>query len=109
MESLSFEQLPQAVAKLTLEIRELKQFLLQNSQPDSDKPKEKLMTVQEAANFLSLSVPTVYSKVSKSELPFMKNGKRLYFSNIELMDYLKKGRSKSNDEVNAIATNYIKG
>jgi len=50
---------------------------------------DQLLTIQQAAEFLSLSVPTLYSKVSKGELPVMKRSKRLYFSRIQLMEYLK--------------------
>ena len=66
-----------------------------NVETDSNTEKEELLTVQEAAAFLSLSVPTIYSKVNKGELPVMKRSKRLYFSNYELMDYLKQGRIKT--------------
>jgi excisionase family DNA binding protein len=67
---------------------------------------EQLLTVQEAAQFLNLTVPTIYSKVSKGELPVMKRSKRLYFSNTELMEYLKEGRKKSNAEIEADANAY---
>jgi len=71
---------------------------IRNNQPTTDQP-EQLLTIQEAAEFLSLTVPTIYSKVSKGELPVMKRGKRLYFSRTELMEYLKQGRKKSNAEI----------
>lgn len=72
----------------------------------TDQP-EQLLTIQQAAEFLSLSVPTLYTKVSKSELPVMKRGKRLYFSRTELMDYIKDGRKKSNTEIEAEAEAYL--
>ena len=64
----------------------------------TDQP-EQFLTIQEAAEFLSLTVPTLYSKCSKNELPYMKRSKRLYFSRTELMEYIKKGRKKSNAEI----------
>ena len=64
----------------------------------TDQP-EQLLTIQQAAEFLSLKVPTMYSKVSKGELPVMKRSKRLYFSRTELLEYLKDGRKKSNAEI----------
>jgi excisionase family DNA binding protein len=66
-----------------------------------------VMTVKEAAKYLSLTVPTIYSKVSKGELPVMKRGKRLYFSLPELLAYLKGGRKKSNAEIEAEVQAYI--
>lgn len=68
---------------------------------------EQLLTIQQAAELLSLTVPTLYSKVSKSELPVMKRGKRLYFSRTELMEYIKEGRKKSNAEIEVEAEAYL--
>ena len=79
---------------------------VRNEQPTTDQP-EQLLTIQEAAEFLSLTVPTMYSKVSKGELPVMKRGKRLYFSRAELLEYLKAGRKKSNAEIEQEAKAYL--
>jgi excisionase family DNA binding protein len=69
---------------------------------------EQLLTIQQAAELLSLTVPTLYSKVSKGELPVMKRSKRLYFSRTELLEYLKAGRKKTNAEIEAEAETYLK-
>jgi excisionase family DNA binding protein len=79
---------------------------VRNEQPTIDQP-EQLLNIQEAADFLSLTVPTMYSKVSKGELPVMKRSKRLYFSRTELLDYLKYGRKKSNAEIEQEAKTYL--
>lgn len=55
-----------------------------------------LMTVEETAKFLSLTAPTIYSKKSRGELPFMKQGKRVYFSKTQLIHHLKSGNSSPN-------------
>ena len=65
--------------------------LKQPQEVEPTEPPEQFLTVQEAAQFLNLTVPTIYSKVSKGELPVMKRSKRLYFSSTELMEYLKEG------------------
>ena len=59
---------------------------------------KELLTVKEAAQFLNLSTSTIYGKVHRNELPYMKRGKRLYFSSTELLQYLKKGRVKTCEE-----------
>jgi len=79
---------------------------VQNNNPTTEQP-EQLLTIQEAAQFLNLTVPTIYSKVSKGELPVMKRSKRLYFSRTELLDYLKDGRKKSNAEIEQEAKAYL--
>jgi hypothetical protein len=37
----------------------------------------------------------------------MKQGKRLYFSSIELMQFVKDGRRKTNSEIEAEAVDYL--
>ena len=69
---------------------------------------DELLTVQDTAKFLSLSVPTVYSLISKGELPVMKRSKRCYFSKIELINYLKQGRKKTVAETASEADTYLK-
>jgi excisionase family DNA binding protein len=70
-------------------------------------PTEQLLTVQEAADFLKLTIATIYSKVSRGELPVMKTSKRLYFSQTELLEYVKSGRRKSNANIEEDAQAYL--
>jgi excisionase family DNA binding protein len=69
---------------------------------------DKFLNVKEAAEFLCLTKPTIYGKVSRGELPVMKRGNRLYFSREELTVYLKEGRKKTNTEVEDEAHTYLK-
>lgn len=87
----------------------VRKALVENqSQPnDSNLQPEQLLTVQQTAEFLNLSVQTIYSKVSKGELPVMKRAKQLYFSSTELMEYLKAGRKKTTAEIQVIANQYL--
>ena len=66
-----------------------------SSQPEPDR----LLTVDQCAEFLNLSKPTIYGLISRREIPFMKRGKRCYFSKTELFDYLKEGRRKTAKEI----------
>ena len=68
---------------------------------------DELLTVQDTAKFLTLSVPTVYGLISKGELPVMKRSKRCYFSKIELINYLKQGRKKTLAETASEADAYL--
>ena len=68
---------------------------------------EDLLTVEEAADFLPLSKPTIYCKCSRNELPYMKRGKRVYFSKEELLLYLKQGRRKTIEELQNEASENI--
>ena len=106
-ETLTFNDLPLVVKLLTTQVSELKQLIVEQQKNSINEQQEQLLTIQEAADFLKLTVPTMYSKVSKGELPVMKRSKRLYFSSTELMAYLKEGRKKSNAEIEAEAEAYL--
>ena len=106
-ENLTFDQLPQAVTMLTKEVSEIKRLFMEKQEQLPIEQSEQLLTVEDAAQFLNLTVATIYSKVSKGELPVMKRSKRLYFSKTELIDYLKGGRKKSNAEIEQEAEAYL--
>lgn len=106
MSQFSFNELPEAVSHLTKEISEIKR-LLQEKNSIIQTPEDELLTVEDAASFLSLSVPTVYKLISKGDIPVMKRSKRCYFSKLELLNYLREGRKKTNLEIEAIAQKRI--
>lgn len=75
---------------------------------ESQQPEQPL-NVKQAAKFLSLSVPTIYSKVSRLQLPFTKreDSKRLYFFREDLIKYLEEGRRKTVSEIQSEADDYL--
>ena len=91
-----------SIETLLLDLKHTPQEL--GEQPETDE----LLTVQDTAKFLSLSVPTIYTLISRGELPVMKRSKRCYFSKVELINYLKQGRKKSFAETASEADNYLK-
>lgn len=72
-------------------------------QPEADH----FLTIQQIADFLSLSVPTIYGLVSKSEIPCMKKGKRLYFSKDEIINWIKAGKKKTLAELESETDAYL--
>jgi excisionase family DNA binding protein len=100
-----FEALEARLSNIETLLLDLKH--LPKEQPTQTQQDE-LLTVQDTAEFLSLSVPTIYGLISKGELPVMKRSKRCYFSKSELMDYLKQGRKKTLAETASDADQYLK-
>lgn len=101
--SVNFDQLPEAVSYLIEKVDNL-ELIIKNQPKDSE---DEFLTVEEASAFLTLSLPTVYSKVSRKELPYMKQGKRLYFLKSDLIEYIKNGRVKTVSEVEAEADQFL--
>ena len=107
MEKITFTQL--SVDDLKAIIREeLKSYFMAN--PLNTKgsiPTDDFINIDQAAEFLRITKATIYSKVSRRELPSMKRGKRLFFSKEDLKGYLRKGRRKTNDEIEQEAHTYL--
>jgi excisionase family DNA binding protein len=98
MEPITFEQLPQAVSRLQEQLNNIEQLILRGAAlpPETDE----LLTISQAAKFLNLSIPTIYCKVSRKEIPVNKQGKRLYFYKSELANWINTGRKKNIAENN---------
>jgi len=102
MNEITFENLPQAVSQLFNKLECIEQLLKAgNANPTQES--NDLLTIQQAGEFLHLSVPTLYLKVSKSEIPVSKlpGSRRLWFSKQELTEWIKTGRKQTLAEVKA--------
>jgi excisionase family DNA binding protein len=97
MEPFNFNELPEVVRRLFEKVEQM-ELLLLNLQPKNDSINE-LLDVGEAAKFLKVSVASLYSKVSRKEIPVSKPGKRLYFNRAELEQWIKLGRKKTTYEI----------
>ena len=104
MNYISFDSLPQVVQELNAKIDNI-MLLLQSAKQDVKQ--SDLLIIKDAAKFLNLSVPTLYGKVSKREIPYMKQGNRLYFSRVELADYIKSGKILTDREIDEQTSNFL--
>ncbi len=75
---------------------------------DTSEQEDEFLTIQQAAKLLHLSVPTMYGKTHRNELPFMKRGKRVLFSKKQLIEYIEQGRNFTNDELREHAHEFLK-
>ncbi|MDD4236916.1 MAG: helix-turn-helix domain-containing protein [Bacteroidales bacterium] len=75
---------------------------------NATEPAKQLLTIDEAAELLHLRTPTIYSKVSRGELPGVsKRNNRLYFDKQVLIDWIKSGSKKTSSEVEAEAEAFL--
>jgi excisionase family DNA binding protein len=73
---------------------EVKSLPLSSSQPADD-----VLTIEQAADLLNLSVATVYGMVAARRIPFSKpTGAKLYFLHSELIAWLKSHRTATTSE-----------
>ena len=97
MKPFTFDQIPVMMNKIHDKLDYLEKLILRISTVEENK--EELLNIQEASKLLNLSVSTIYSKVSKREIPVNKQGKRIYFYRHELMKWIKSGRVKTYLEI----------
>jgi excisionase family DNA binding protein len=105
METLSFENLPNAVAEILKGQSELKALLLQKAepQPEPDNP----ISIKEVAELTGLTVPTLYGYCQRNEISYHKKGNRLYFFKSEIIEWIKTGKNKTLKELQADADKYL--
>lgn len=108
MEQITFDQLPNAVSRILSRIDSM-EALLENLPALKPPEPDELLTVEQCAEFLSISVQTVYGLMSRNELPVMKRSKRCYFLKSELLNYLKQGKKKSAAEIATSIEVYLQG
>lgn len=93
----SFEEMPKDIAEISNRLVRIEEMLsVGYTQP---KPQSDILNITEASELLNLTVPTIYSKVSRKELPYSKFGKKLYFSRKELTEFINEGRVKTTAEI----------
>ncbi len=99
MKPFTFEDLPNILGTLSLRVENIERLLKEIKNKPSEPENADLMTIIEASKLIKLSVPTLYSKVCRNEIPVHKQGKRLYFLRSELLDWIKSGRIKTIAEI----------
>ena len=97
MKPFTFDQIPIMMNKIHDKLDYLEKLIARISTVEENK--EELLNIQEVSKLLNLSVSTIYSKVCKREIPFNKQGKRIYFYRHELMKWIKSGRVKTYFEI----------
>lgn len=104
---LSFEELPNAVSEIFSKLTNIER-LLQEQGGNNASDQNDLLSIKQAAEFLNLSVPTLYGYVHRLEIPHSKIKKRLYFSKKDLNEWVKASRKKTSKEIEASAHEYLK-
>ena len=97
MKNVTFEQLPKILTKILTRVEQLETLV--KSMVVQGHADDEFLTIQEASKLVNLSVPTLYSKVSRNEIPVNKIGKRLYFSKEELVRWIRPGRIRTTQEI----------
>ena len=102
---ISFNDLPKAVAHLVSEVAEIKS-LVEKGQPQPISQKRVPIGIDEASRIIKKAKPTIYALVRKRLLPCYKNGKKLYFFEDELLEWVGSGKRKTLSEIESEALTF---
>jgi len=67
----------------------------------------KIMTINEVASYLDLSVPTIYGYTAKRYIPHAKRGNRLYFDKNDIDKWILEGKKNTISEIENMASEYM--
>lgn len=102
---ITFDSLPQAVAYLVNEVTAIKQLVENNRNPVIERRLP--IDIDAACQIIGKAKPTIYALVKKRLLPCYKNGKKLYFFEEELIEWIERGKKKTLSEINdEVEANY---
>jgi excisionase family DNA binding protein len=97
MEPFGFDKLPEVIRQLFEKVEHLEEMILK-LQPELQHQTQPL-SIEEAAEYLNVTVAALYSMTSRRLVPFNKPGKRLYFLKNDLDEWVKSGKVKTQDEL----------
>lgn len=105
METLKFENLPNAVADLIRGQSELKALLLNKAetQPELETPQN----IDWVTLLTGYTKPTIYGYCQNNVIPYHKKNGRLFFFKSEIIDWIKEGKQKTLTEIEADADSYL--
>lgn len=89
---LTFDKLPEAVAYLIEAVAEIKSLVKNKTElPEKRIP----IGIEDACQIIQKAKPTIYALVRKGLLPSYKRGKKLFFFEEELLEWIAKGKKKT--------------
>lgn len=108
-QDLTHDTLPKGVTLLIREFDNLKRFLLEQAELSITEQPDRWFNLEELLEYdpANRSKATWYSKVSRREVPFHKNGKNLIFLKSEIDAWLKEGKCKTSSEIEAETDAYL--
>lgn len=98
---IAFEQTQQDVVEVKNDLKELKAYLLRmaESQNQADDPKP----IEEIEKLTGYTRNTLYGYCRENKIPHHKKNGRLFFFKSEIIDWIKEGKRKTIQEVEADA------
>ena len=76
-------------------------------QPQKVTQEDEFLNIDELSNLIGLTKPTIYGHVHRNTIPFIKKGKMLRLSKIDILNWLQDGKSKSKADIDNQVNEYL--
>ncbi|MDR6460448.1 excisionase family DNA binding protein [Chryseobacterium vietnamense] len=96
MAKYTFEMLPLLLEKIEVRLERIESLIQTARSKDLN---DDYLSAKQAADMLNFTLATLYTKVCKGEIPSYKKGNRLYFSFVELIEWIEKGKKCTVDQI----------
>ncbi|MFV0227468.1 helix-turn-helix domain-containing protein [Empedobacter falsenii] len=109
LQTITFNELPSAMSLLLEKMNGLEKQLKESArfnQPTISN-EEEILSVKEVAKLLRLSEGTIRTKSWKGEIPVCKHFGKNYYLKSEIIDFIKKGKNLSYQEIEEQANQYL--
>ena len=105
---ITFDQLPALVDRINRKVDDLAD-LLRSLSGLGQPPADRWFSIEELSEYLPghPAVTTLYGKVQRREIPFVRQGKRLAFRQSAIDQWLQNGYVKTNGELAAQAEQHL--
>ena len=68
---------------------------------------EEFLNIEELTKLIGLTKPTIYGHVHRNTIPYIKKGKMLRFSKLDILHWLENGKNNSKSDLEAKANEYL--
>lgn len=99
-DEITFDKLPEAVAYLINEVSEIRKII--DEKQKTNVTKRASIGIDEACEIIKKAKSTVYTLVRKRLLPCYKHGKKLYFYEDELLEWINMGKKETIEKLYTI-------
>lgn len=108
---ITFDNLPDAVRHLIMDVEEIKNLLLNKSASPKPETREisgesDFLNVADVAKKLGIEKGTVYNLTHKRQIPYFKRGGRIYFDKNEINEWIRSDRRKTVKEIKSEADHW---
>ena len=80
---------------------------LKNKQTENSSDKLDILSTSDVADYIKLTVSSVYGLVHHNKIPHCKKGKKLYFIKSDIDKWILEGSDKTTPDLNMLADEYL--